>query len=138
MYTLHSESNLTMLVQLLLNFLFPSQFVFSKNFKSQNTDVFLDILRNRCRRQKGILEEVSTSSDENNSSTTYTIVQYDFLRISDKVHRYFSDDTSNLFRSHVDYGSLCDHSYCARYGQHERKKCGRNFFWRFRQIYDST
>jgi len=22
---------------------------------------------------------------------------YDFLRVSDKLHRYFSDDTSNLF-----------------------------------------
>jgi len=30
-------------------------------------------------------------------------VQYDFFRVSDEVHRYFSDDTSNLFHPYVDY-----------------------------------
>lgn len=71
---------------------------------------------------KGTLRGVSTSSDKNNSSTKCTIMQYDFLRVSDKVHRYFSDDTSNLFHPYIGYGSLCDHSYCARYADSMRER----------------
>lgn len=118
-YALHSKTNSTML--LLLNFLLSFHFVFPKNFRTQRTFFLIsdetNVVDKKEHWKKSQLHRKITIVQQrappcNTISFTLVIKCTDILVTILRIY----------FVPYVNYGSLCDHSYCARYGQHEKRE----------------